>query len=271
MKIIRIAIVSIACFVSALNTLPSFAQSDTGPVIAGQVIAQHDGMRIALPMLESDYEIAIEGNVATVKITQHFSNPNDIALNAQYLFPLNQHAAVFAMQMHIGDEVIDAVIQENSIAKKTYETAKSEGKAAALLTQHRPNMFTQNIANLMPNVPVKVTLSYVQTIPKIDNEYSLVVPMVVSPRFGQPNVSGNANGWQVGTVASYPDVTGLNLPTDAAKPRVTMTTRIASKLPITGLGSATHALVNLKQQMEQSWLSKMTLIWTIAISFYATP
>jgi Ca-activated chloride channel family protein len=243
MKTIRITIICIACFLSALNALPSNAQTDPGPVIAGQVVAQHNGKRITLPLLKSDYEIEIDDTVATVKITQHFSNPNSVALNAQYLFPLNQHAAVFAMQMHVGDEIIDAVIQENSVAQKTYETAKAEGKAAALLTQHRPNMFTQRIANLMPNAPIKVTLSYVQTIPKIDNDYSLIVPMIVSPRFGQPKVFDNATGWKVDAPVTYPDVAGLNLPKDDVEPRITMVTHIKSNLPITGLTSDTHELL----------------------------
>ena len=55
--------------------------------------------------------------------------------------------------------------------------------------QHRPNMFTQKIANLIPELPIKVTLEYVQTIPKVDGDYRLVVPLIVgrgtSLGFGQ--------------------------------------------------------------------------------------
>lgn len=212
--------------------------------VAGQVIAMHKGQQISLPLLSSDYSISIAGTVATVQVSQTFSNPNDAALNAKYLFPLNQHAAVFAMKMEVGDEVIEAVIKEKAEAIATFEQAKSEGKTASLLTQHRPNMFTQDIANLMPNMPVKVTISYIQSLPKIDGAYSLVVPMIVAPRYGQKSESQitQAKGWQLTDTPAYPAVAGIDLPKSHAKPSVTMLAMIRSGLPINGFGSTTHAL-----------------------------
>lgn len=219
-------------------------QSATPDDIAGQVVAQLDGKQISLPLLNSNYDIKVEGTVATVQISQTFSNPNNVALNAKYLFPLNQHAAVFAMKMEVGNEVIEAVIKEKQAAEATFQQAKSEGKTASLLTQHRPNMFTQDIANLMPNMPVKVTISYVQSLPKIDGQYTLVVPMIVSPRYGQKAESqiADALGWQLVDVPSYPDVVGLNLSEKQAKPGLTMSAIIRAGLPIQGVGSTTHAL-----------------------------
>ena len=81
-----------------------------------------------------------------------------------------------------GDERVEAQIQRIEKAKATFQKAKQEGKAAALLTQHRPNMFTQDIANLMPKLPVQVTLTYSQILTKVDGQYELVLPLVVGPR-----------------------------------------------------------------------------------------
>ena len=39
---------------------------------------------------------------------------------------------------------------ERSEAKKVYEQAKQEGKRASLVEQERPNIFTQNVANIEP-------------------------------------------------------------------------------------------------------------------------
>ena len=222
----------------------SVSYSAPSDEMAGQVVSELNGKQISLPLLGSDYNISIEGSVATVQVSQTFYNPNDVALNAKYLFPLNQHAAVFAMKMEIGNEVIEAIIKEKSAAKAIFEQAKSEGKAASLLTQNRPNMFTQNIANLMPGLPIKVTISYVQTVPKIDGNYSLVVPMIVSPRFGQQAESqiNDASGWKRTDLPAYPDVVGLNLEQSHPKPSLTMTANIRSGLPIDGLGSKTHLL-----------------------------
>ena len=125
---------------------------------AGQVIAMVGDRRVGLPLLKSDYRIAVEGTMATVTLKQTFLNTTGVPLNATYLFPLNQKAAVYAMTMEVGDVIVRAVIQRKEDAMKTFEKAKAERKSAAHLEQRRPNMFTQNIANLMPDLPVTVTL-----------------------------------------------------------------------------------------------------------------
>ena len=151
--------------------------------IGGHVVATYDGQTHLLPILESDIDVSIEGDMATVTITQTFVNDAQVPMQAEYLFPLNQIAAVYGMEMSVGDEVVTAVIKEKAKAEATFMKAAEEGKAAALLTQHRPNMFTQQIANLMPGLPIKVTLRYVQMVPKIDGQHELVIPLVVGPRY----------------------------------------------------------------------------------------
>lgn len=219
--------------------------------IAGRVVGHVDGREVELPMLRSEFDIDIQGDMATVRLTQEFSNPSDIAMSAEYLFPLNQAAAIYAMEMRVGDEVVQAVIQRKEEAEATFETAEAEGKAAALLTQHRPNMFTQNIANLMPGMPITVTLSYVQSVPKIDGAYELVVPLIVGPRYegaGEYDAPADepemqvVDGWSVSPVPAYPMVAGLDLPSEIATDRVSLDLSITGAAPVASVTSATHRL-----------------------------
>ena len=155
--------------------------------MGGQMLATIADQQVLFPVLKTAIHSDIQGNLATVSISQTFSNPLQQAMHTQYLFPLNQNAAVYEMIMEVGDEKIVANIQEKQQALKTFQEAKQQGKSAAILQQHRPNMFTQDIANLMPGLPIKVTLKYVQTISKVDNNYELVIPLVVGPRFQPEN------------------------------------------------------------------------------------
>lgn len=221
--------------------------ANTEPARAGQVVAEQDGRRIELPLLRSDLAVNIEGDMATVQVTQTFENPSDVPLNAEYLFPLNSRAAVYAMEMRIGEEVIRAVIREKAEAEAEYEAAKDAGKGAALLTQHRPNMFTQEIANLMPGQPVEVRLAYVQRVTKAEGAYELVVPLVVGPRYeGGAQVEEAPNAapgqWQVAAVPEYPGVAGLDLPQTVVGDRVTLDLTLAPGLPLAEFGSDTHPL-----------------------------
>jgi Ca-activated chloride channel family protein len=236
--------------------------------LAGRVKAEVGGRTVLFPSLRTDVVADIQGDLATVTVTQTFVNPVQTALNATYLFPLNEKAAVFAMTMEVGDEVVHAKIDKREEARQTFEQGKRQGKAAALLEQHRPNMFTQEIANLMPGQPIKVTLKYVQTVPRKDGAYELAVPLVVvGPRYipapnaewppvaavlsptprndaPPPHVSPPSppGVWQLGPVPKYPEVAGLTIPASIDADRVSIRVNLASGMPIAGVASATHAL-----------------------------
>ena len=178
---IRILLGALLWAVLALALVPGRAGAAVlpdGQGLAGRITAEAGGRTIQFPSLKTDVVADIQGDLATVTVTQTFANPTATPLNATYLFPLHKDAAVFAMTMEVGDEIVQAKIREREEARQTFEQGKREGKAAALLEQHRPNMFTQEIANLMPGDPIKVTLKYTQAVPRIDGGYELVVPLV---------------------------------------------------------------------------------------------
>ncbi len=225
--------------------------------IGGSVRALIHGKSAYFPTLKSDISAQIEGDLATITVVQTFLNPSDKVLNATYLFPLNKDAAVSFMMMETGDERITAVIKKKAQARAIYDMAKSEGKAAALLSQHRPNMFTQELANLMPGQPVIITLKYSMAVPRIDGAYELVVPLVVGPRFvpqpkavARPVSNGETQGpakksgqWSFGKVPAYPMVGGLTIPDTIEKDRVSLHIDLKSAVTLKNIKSATHKLV----------------------------
>ncbi|WP_300069291.1 VIT and VWA domain-containing protein [uncultured Ruegeria sp.] len=238
----------------------SHLHAQTPDEIAGRVIGTSASGQIDMPLLKSDLSVDIQGDLATVQVRQVFANPSDAPMSAEYLFPLNQKAAIYAMQMQVGEEMVEAQIQHKAEAEETFKDAEKSGKAAALLTQHRPNMFTQNIANLMPGQPITVTLSYVQTVPKIDGAYELVLPLVVGPRYegstpGSPSaeefygsddlvIDANVSngGWQVAKVPDYPPVVGLTIPDEIDMDRVSLDVTLEAAIPVSSLTSPTHDL-----------------------------
>jgi len=240
----------IAFWIMILLPIWSFAQSEED--MGGRLEAiTSSGESITFPALKTDIDVDIQGDLATVHVLQHFENPMNTPLNVRYLFPLNKEAAVYAMVVEVGDEVIRAHIDEVQVAEKTFEQAKKAGNSAALLKQHRPNMFTQDIANLMPKLPIKVTLSYVQALPKVDGEYELVLPLVVGPRF-QPPHAGKPNNsvdqieqvghWQLETLPQYPVVPRLENPKYIEPERVSIAIKLNAGMSVQQIDSQTHAL-----------------------------
>jgi len=267
----------------AITTIQSIDQTTNTKDLAikdksgGQLIAFIGQKKYIFPMLKADIKTDIQGDLATVSISQTFINPMKKAINASYLFPLNEYSAVYEMIMEVGDEKIIAKIQEKEQALKTFQQARREGKSAALLQQHRANMFTQDIANLMPDLPIKVTLRYVQTVPKIDGNYELVLPLVVGPRFqpskqekivtdeqridfeqssnNQPNTQ-TMNQWKIESLPVYPPVFGLHIPDVIDKNRVSISIDLTAGTPLQSAFSDTHHLA-IDKTKKQSWQIKL--------------
>ena len=125
----------------------------------------------------------VSGFVARVQVEQTFQNPYDRPVEAVYLFPLPDDAAVDAMELRAGDRVVRAQIRRRHEAQQEYREARDRGVLASLLEQERPNLFRQSVANIRPGDEVRVTLSYTQALPYEAGSYRFVYPMVAGPRY----------------------------------------------------------------------------------------
>src|SRR5262245_32066368 len=130
--------VVVACIAYALAGPPASAMMPKRD-LGGRMQAEVDGKTVHFPSLKTDIIADVTGDLANVTIVQTFVNPAMTSFNATYLFPLNEQAAVHAMEMQVGDELVVAEIRRREAARQTFEQGKREGKAAALLEHHRPN------------------------------------------------------------------------------------------------------------------------------------
>src|ERR1044072_2564605 len=135
------------------------------------------------PLQKTSAEVEIAGVIADVTITQVYVNHSARPIEAVYVFPGSTSAAVYAMEMQIGRRTITAEIQERNEAQQQYQQAKSEGKTASLLEQQRPNIFTMNVANIMPGDSILVRMSYTERLIPTDGTYEYVYPTVAGPRY----------------------------------------------------------------------------------------
>jgi Ca-activated chloride channel family protein len=137
-----------------------------------------------LPLRATRAEVSIAGVIAQVKIEQVYQNRGTKPIEAVYVFPGSTRAAVHAMRMKAGKRIIEAKIKKRKAARQAYNRAKQQGKRASLLEQQRPNVFTMNVANIMPKDTIKVELEYSELLVPEDGVYSFVYPTVVGPRYG---------------------------------------------------------------------------------------
>jgi Ca-activated chloride channel family protein len=155
----------------------------------GQLVAQVAQQLVPVPLNHTDVKANITGYIATVDVTQQYHNPYSEKIEAIYVFPLPSNAAVNEFIMTIGDRKIRGVIREREEARQIYENARAQGYVASLLTQERPNVFTQRVANIEPGKRIDVNVKYFHTLEYADGAYEFSFPMVVGPRFNPPGTT----------------------------------------------------------------------------------
>lgn len=215
------------------------------------IVGKGGGAGGACPLKHTDVNAEISGQLARVTLTQEFHNPLPEKIEAVYVFPLPQNAAVDEMTMTIGDRTVKGEIKRREEARAIYEAAREAGQVASLLDQERPNIFTQSVANITPGATVKVTLSYVENLVYRDGSYEFVFPMVVGPRYipGTPTSKTGApsaqsgGGWAPDT-SQVPDASRITphvaRPETRAGHDISLAVMLDAGVPIDSLKSATH-------------------------------
>ncbi len=135
------------------------------------------------PLKQTQVKAKISGNVSQVEVSQTFENPFKEPLEAIYVFPLPDQAAVDQMVIKIGDRTIKSRIETREDAKEIYQRAKAQGRTTGLLEQERDNIFTQSVANIQPGEQISVTIRYIDQLKFEGGNYEFVFPMVVGPRY----------------------------------------------------------------------------------------
>lgn len=186
-----------------------------------------------LPLKETRADVRIAGVIADVVVTQVYRNEGSRPLNARYVFPASTRAAVHGMTLQVGEHRIRAKIREKKRAQQEFDQAKKEGKSAALLEQQRPNVFSMNVANVMPQDEIRVELHYSELLVPTDGIYEFVYPTVVGPRYAGAGTK-KEDGWvespylHQGEPPSY---------------KLDIQTRVATGMPIQELLCPTHKTI----------------------------
>lgn len=182
---------------------------DEDKLLAPYFIIQGTGDDVStiehFPLKATNVVTNINGIIAETYVTQTYANEGDIPINARYVFPTSSGVTVHGMKMVIGNEMITAKIKEKEEAKTEYETAKSEGKSTSLMEQKRPNVFTMDVANIMPGDTVSIELHYTELITPRENIYEFVFPTVVGPRYAPPAASDGTGSTEDNTTSGSTD------------------------------------------------------------------
>lgn len=203
----------------------------------------------SFPLKDTNVVTNINGVIAETYVTQTYANEGESPINAKYVFPASTKVTVHGMKMEIGNEVITAKIKEREEAKQDFEEAKQEGKSASLLEEQRSNVFTMDLANVMPGDTVKIELHYTEVISSTDGSYEFVFPTVVGPRYPSERADQDSSTEEW--------VESAYLKEGSTPPGTyNITVNLSTGVPITDLSSKSH---DIKVEKENDSTAKVTL------------
>ncbi|MGB8688202.1 MAG: VIT domain-containing protein [Microcoleus sp.] len=206
---------------------------------------QNKGPEQVFPLKQTQVKAKIAGNISRVEVVQKFENPFSEPLEAVYVFPLPDEAAVDDMEIKIGSRTIKADIKRRDEALEIYEKARQQGRTAGLLEQERDNIFTQSLANIKPGEKIEVTIRYTESLKFAGGDYEFVFPMVVGPRYiGRNSIPPNAPLPREGDSS---DADRINPPVMPPGTRsghdIAVSVEIDSGIPIRDVRSTSHQIV----------------------------
>ncbi len=229
----------LACSCLCLHGLVSPRPAGADPQAPDRTLAPYflvegaDPTTESFPLESTRADVHIAGVIADVVVTQTYRNDGPRPINARYVFPASTRAAVHGLRMTIGQRVIEARIREREKARAEFEQARREGKTASLLEEHRPNVFSMNVANIVPGDRIQVELRYTELLVPTEGVYELVYPTTVGPRYagGAPAA---ADGGFVGQPYQHAGQTPSY--------RFGLRVDLAAGMPIQSIESPSHAI-----------------------------
>jgi len=222
---------------------PALADYNCEPIAmdavgCGELLWRHADGLVPLPAVSTDVVIEVNGPLITGTVSQRFVNPTDEVIEAVYVFPLPENAAVHAMEIIVGERRIVSIVQEKQEARRTYETAKADGRRVALVEQERPNLFTTAVANICPGDEIVVELGYLDRVDYANGAFTLAFPLTFTPRYIPPTMRRSEAGARAAAgVTSRWVADG-----DTRYPAATLRVNLNPGVEIEGIDSASHEL-----------------------------
>uniref|UniRef100_A0A8C1L0A0 Poly [ADP-ribose] polymerase n=1 Tax=Cyprinus carpio TaxID=7962 RepID=A0A8C1L0A0_CYPCA len=101
------------------------------------------------------------GNTSGVIIFQTYTNQSAVPIEAKYVFPLEETAAVCGFEAFINGKHVIGKVKEKEQARKEYKQAIEKGHGAYLMDQDAPDVFTISVGNLPPGATVLIKVTFI--------------------------------------------------------------------------------------------------------------
>lgn len=138
---------------------------------------------VPVPLVGVSASARISGECAHVSIVQRYRNRERQPIEAVYVFPLDENAAVCGFEAIVNGTHYVGEAKPREEAFRVYDDAMTAGHGAYLLDEERPDVFTASVGNLPPGAEASIKLTYVTEVVMEGEALRFTLPTVVAPRY----------------------------------------------------------------------------------------
>uniref|UniRef100_A0A4W5P683 Poly [ADP-ribose] polymerase n=1 Tax=Hucho hucho TaxID=62062 RepID=A0A4W5P683_9TELE len=119
--------------------------------------------------------------LSQVIIFQTYINQSTAPIEAKYVFPLDDSAAVCGFEAFINGKHVMGQVKEKQQARKEYKQAIERGHGAYLMDQDAPDVFTISVGNLPAGATVLIKVTFVTELVVMEGLINFSLPGSVAP------------------------------------------------------------------------------------------
>ncbi|KAM9801744.1 protein mono-ADP-ribosyltransferase PARP4 isoform 3-T4 [Syngnathus typhle] len=134
-----------------------------------------------LPLLAVHVKCKLMDLLSHVIIFQRYTNQSNVPIEAKYVFPLDEYAAVCGFEAFINGKHVVGQVKEKEQARKQYKQAIEKGHGAYLMDQDAPDVFTISVGNLPAGASVLIKVTFVSELIMKDGSVFFSLPGSVAP------------------------------------------------------------------------------------------
>eukprot|EP00095_Tigriopus_kingsejongensis_P011133 maker-scaffold1161_size58349-snap-gene-0.8 protein:Tk11133 transcript:maker-scaffold1161_size58349-snap-gene-0.8-mRNA-1 annotation:"hypothetical protein DAPPUDRAFT_309817" len=187
---------------------------------------------VPVPLRSVSLKVRVVDFVAEITLEQEYANQEARPIEAVYLFPVEEEAAVVDFEATLEDRVIKTDVKEKEEARQEYKKAIENQKTAFLLEETKPDVFQIQVGHLKPGATAKITIKYVCELPVEDgSNVRLTIPTTIAPRYVPPTDDSEA----------AKKLAGISYSTESSCP-LKIEVDYLSQKTIKGLKSSSHSI-----------------------------
>ncbi|XP_028249031.1 protein mono-ADP-ribosyltransferase PARP4 isoform X2 [Parambassis ranga] len=134
-----------------------------------------------LPLQAVHVKCKLMDLLSQVIIFQKYTNLSSVPIEAKYVFPLDDSAAVCGFEAFINGKHVVGQVKEKEKARREYKQAIEKGHGAYLMDQDAPDVFTISVGNLPPGATVLIKVTFVSELIVRDGRILFSLPGTVAP------------------------------------------------------------------------------------------